>query len=84
MPITGSAGFCGIHSSLSSSFFLSSSGVASSLLSSSSVASFIKSFSFTLKCLSVLSATIFCITLAQGAPLQVLSFSRMLTSCTPQ
>ena len=46
--------------------------------------SFIRSFSLTLKCRSVLSATIFCITLAQAAPLQVLSFSRMLTNWTPQ
>lgn len=46
--------------------------------------SFIRSFSLTLKCRSVLSATIFCITLAQAAPLQVLSFSSTLTNCTPQ
>lgn len=46
--------------------------------------SFISSFSFTLKCRSVLSATIFCSTLAQAAPLHVLSFSSMLTNCTSQ
>ena len=67
-------------------FFVSSVGKIFYSFAVSSVfsMSFIRSFSLTLKCRSVLSATIFCITLAQAAPLQVLSFSSMLTNCTPQ